>query len=106
MSTGSKTNAMTRRQVLDAVRKASGEKDFIWNGSDEDDRPATEEELRAGVEALSSKRGRPAGSGNKEQVAIRIDRDVLAAFRAGGPGWQTRMNNALREWLKAHPRTR
>ena len=106
MSTGSKTNAMTRKQVLDAVRKASGEKDFIWDGSDADDRPATEEELRAGVEALSRKRGRPAGSGNKEQVAIRIDRDVLAAFRASGPGWQTRMNNALREWLKTHPNTR
>jgi len=25
---------------------------------------------------------------------------VLAAFRAGGPGWQTRMNAALRDWLK------
>lgn len=39
----------------------------------------------------------------KEQVAIRFDRDVLEAFRAGGPGWQTRMNTALKEWLTAHP---
>jgi len=29
--------------------------------------------------------GRPAGSGTKEQVAIRFDKDVLAAFRAAGP---------------------
>jgi len=28
----------------------------------------------------------------------------LAAFRAGGPGWQTRMNQALREWLQTHPK--
>lgn len=47
-------------------------------------------------------RGRPAGSAAKEQVAIRFDKDVLAAFRADGPGWQTRMNNALRQWLKEH----
>ncbi len=46
--------------------------------------------------------GRPAGSGNKEQVPIRFDKDVLAAFRATGRGWQTRMNDALKEWLKEH----
>ena len=45
---------------------------------------------------------RPAGGGNKEQVAIRFDREVLAAFRATGPGWQARMNDALKDWLKTH----
>lgn len=45
--------------------------------------------------ALKRKGGRPAGS-TKEQVALRIDKDVLARFRADGPGWQTRMNDALR----------
>jgi uncharacterized protein (DUF4415 family) len=103
MTTGSKTNAMSRKQVLGAARNVPKEKDFVWDGSNEDDRPASEEELQAGLEAQRRKRGRPAGSGNKEQVAIRVDRDVLAAFRAGGPGWQTRMNDALREWLKTHP---
>ncbi|EIC30334.1 MULTISPECIES: BrnA antitoxin family protein [Methylomicrobium] len=38
----------------------------------------------------------------KEQVAIRFDADVLAAFRATGRGWQTRMNEALKEWLREH----
>jgi uncharacterized protein (DUF4415 family) len=41
---------------------------------------------------------------NKKSTTIRFDSDVLEAFRAGGPGWQTRMNAALREWLKTHPR--
>jgi uncharacterized protein (DUF4415 family) len=45
--------------------------------------------------------GRPPGS-HKTATTIRFDDDVLAAFRAGGPGWQTRMNGALRDWLKAH----
>lgn len=99
---GSKTNAMSRKEVLAAVRAVPPEKSFVWNGQDEDDRPATEEELRAGVDAYRKQRGRPAGSGNKEQVAIRFDNDVLAAFRAAGPGWQTRMNAALRDWLKDH----
>jgi hypothetical protein len=28
--------------------------------------------------------------------------DVLPAFRATGAGWQTRMNDALRDWLRTH----
>jgi uncharacterized protein (DUF4415 family) len=54
-------------------------------------------------EAITQRRaGRPTGSGNKEQVAIRFDKDVLEAFRATGRGWQTRMNDALKAWLKEH----
>ncbi|WP_062731905.1 BrnA antitoxin family protein [Sphingobium abikonense] len=43
-----------------------------------------------------TKVGRPRGS-NKEQVSLRIDKDVLERFRAGGPGWQSRINEALRK---------
>ena len=69
---------------------------------DSDDRPATAEELLAGLAAYRKKRGRPAGSGTKEQVAIRFDHKVLEAFRTAGPGWQTRMNDALKDWLHTH----
>jgi uncharacterized protein (DUF4415 family) len=34
--------------------------------------------------------------GAKEQVSLRIDRDVLDYFQEGGPGWQERINEALR----------
>ncbi len=51
---------------------------------------------------LKPKRGRPASTVTKEQVAIRFDPNVLAAFRASGPGWQTRMNAILADWLKSH----
>jgi len=43
--------------------------------------------------------------GDKEQVAIRVDKDILAFFRATGSGWQTRLNAALREWLNTHSHT-
>jgi uncharacterized protein (DUF4415 family) len=72
---------------------------YVWDGQDEDDRPLTHEEMQAGIEAYRRQRGRTTGS-NKESTTIRFDRDVLAAFRAGGPGWQTRMNAALRDGLK------
>jgi uncharacterized protein (DUF4415 family) len=38
----------------------------------------------------------PALPGAKEIVSLRIDRDVLDFFQDGGPGWQDRINTALR----------
>ena len=35
--------------------------------------------------------------GVKEQVSLRIDQDVLEFFQEGGPGWQERINDALRK---------
>lgn len=40
--------------------------------------------------------GRPKGSA-KQPVSLRLDKDVVARFRADGPGWQSRMNEALRK---------
>ena len=41
--------------------------------------------------------GRPKAKNPKVAVSIRLDRDVVDRFKATGPGWQTRMNDALRE---------
>ena len=54
--------------------------------------------VKATIDAIRRTRG-PNKNPTKEQVAIRFDREVLVAFRADGPGWQTRMNDALKEWL-------
>jgi uncharacterized protein (DUF4415 family) len=35
--------------------------------------------------------------GAREMVSLRIDRDVLDFFQEGGPGWQDRINAALRK---------
>jgi uncharacterized protein (DUF4415 family) len=50
-------------------------------------------------------RGRPVGThkdDTKQAVTVRYSPDVLEAFKATGPGWQARMNDALREWLGQH----
>ena len=61
--------------------------------------------VAATIAAIKRVRG-PGRSPAKEQVAIRLDPDVLGAFRAGGPGWQTRVNAALKEWLASQPAKR
>jgi uncharacterized protein (DUF4415 family) len=106
--TGSKTTSTTLAEMKAVRARGASKTDlprvqtpYVWDGKSEDERPLTREEIQHGVEAYRRRRGRPAGS-DKESTTIRFDRDVLAAFRASGPGWQTRMNAALRDWLKTH----
>lgn len=56
-----------------------------------------------GIADLRSKRGRPAVApeDRKEQIALRVDKDVLEWFRAQGAGWQTRMNAVLKAYRDA-----
>ena len=51
---------------------------------------------------LKPKGGRPRTDNPKVFTGIRLDPDVLDAFRATGKGWQTRINAALKEWLRDH----
>jgi len=56
-------------------------------------------------EQIVARRGRPVGSNKadaKVAVKLRLDPDVLAALRATGRGWQTRVNDTMREWVKTH----
>lgn len=53
-------------------------------------------------ELLQPRRGRPPLAQPKEHVNLRIDADILQAFRSKGRGWQTRVNAALRDWLRSH----
>jgi uncharacterized protein (DUF4415 family) len=48
------------------------------------------------------KRGRPVGSTKadaKQNITLRLDPDVITGWRETGPGWQARMNDALRAAL-------
>lgn len=47
-------------------------------------------------------RGRPKAEQTKERISIRLSHDVVERFRASGDGWQTRMDAALKDWLKTH----
>lgn len=76
---------------------------------DEDNPEWTEEMFNQSVrfdalpESLQAKlRGRPKAAETKERITIRLSQDVVKRFRASGDGWQTRMDAALKDWLKDH----
>jgi uncharacterized protein (DUF4415 family) len=62
--------------------------------ADPDAVPLTDAEWAAVKPRLG--RGRPPLPGAKQPVKLRLDPDLLAALRASGPGWQTRVNDLLR----------
>jgi uncharacterized protein (DUF4415 family) len=76
--------------------------------SDPDAQPMTDEQLSRMrplyqvhpefvAKWLRRKRGRPTLPARKQQVTLRLDQDVVEHFRSTGPGWQTRINDALRK---------
>jgi uncharacterized protein (DUF4415 family) len=44
----------------------------------------------------------PQKAPTKRLVTMRLSPDIVDTFRATGSGWQTRIDNALRDWLKTH----
>jgi uncharacterized protein (DUF4415 family) len=71
----------------------------------QDARPALDvfEELfgPAAAETVKRRRGRPVKADRKVNQTLRLDADVLDAYRRNGRGWQTLMNQVLREHMPA-----
>lgn len=70
----------------------------------EEDARENPDMIRLGDEALeewfqAAQLARP--SGEKEKISIRLDESVLAFFRAGGRGYQSRINDVLRTYVLA-----
>jgi len=80
--------ARVRREAVEGVEPAY-----------DADSPDASALLRA--EIAKRRRGRPSGL-TKVSTTIRFDADVLAALKASGKGWQTRVNEAVRDWLRTH----
>lgn len=83
----------------DARRRARASLDKM---TDEEDRAITEAALadpdaQPVDDLFRRKRGRPPLPETKEKVSLRLDRDLVEHFRAKGGGWQTRLNDTLRE---------
>jgi uncharacterized protein (DUF4415 family) len=109
-----RSRAEARRRALEYADSISDEEDARLTAaaeSDPDNPPLTEENwkrMRPAHEvhphlvrkSLERKRGRPASENPKQQVTLRLDPDILEHFRAGGPGWQTAINDALRKAMK------
>ena len=63
---------------------------------------ATMKPVRAEHPGLQSRVCRPQVVAQKSSISVRLDEAIVASFRATGQGWQSRINEVLRDWLKEH----
>ena len=66
----------------------------------------TDEDFARGtlhINGVPVRRGRPKADKRKTLLSVRLDDDVIAHFRATGPGWQSRINDALRKAARLRP---
>jgi uncharacterized protein (DUF4415 family) len=47
-------------------------------------------------------RGRPRATHPKERINIRLSYEVVTHFKSSGDGWQTRIDAALKDWVRTH----
>lgn len=57
--------------------------------------------LPASLQAKLRTRG-PQKAPTKERITIRLSPEVVEPFKATGAGWQSRLDAALKDWLKSH----
>ncbi len=94
---GSKQNLTERQQILESMKTPLVGGYFVWDGENEDDRPLSREEMRAGI-----LKAQQLNTNGKTEIALQVDNEIVAYFRATGQNWQNRMNDALKEWLREH----
>jgi uncharacterized protein (DUF4415 family) len=106
--------AKARSRARELVHNITDEEDAaltVASEADPDNPPITDAQWRRMRPAhlvrpelvarqLRRERGRPKSETTKQQVTLRIDRDVLEKYRATGDGWQSRINAALRKAAK------
>jgi uncharacterized protein (DUF4415 family) len=69
--------------------------------SDPDAQPLTPKQLKEMV-PLRTLRGRPKSDNKKLLVSVRYSPEVVAYFKSTGEGWQSRMDEAVREYVEQH----
>jgi len=69
--------------------------------SDRDAQPLTPKQLKEMV-PLRTLRGRPKSDNKKLLISVRYSPEVVAYFKSTGEGWQSRMDEALREYVEQH----
>jgi uncharacterized protein (DUF4415 family) len=94
------------KPVSPGFREGRGYTQADWDEV-EDNPELTEEELKEMrpfrevfpelAASIDRKLGRPKAENPKKAISLRLDQDVIERFKAGGDGWQSRMNEALRK---------
>lgn len=71
--------------------------------SDPNAQPLTAKQLQSMI-PMRTLRGRPKSANTKQLVSMRYSREVLAYFKSTGEGWQSRIDQVLRDYVARNSR--
>jgi uncharacterized protein (DUF4415 family) len=97
----SKPSAFSKKQKVAAIAAAPDKVNDTECPYDPNDADSVAAFWAKGKVRLPGQRG-PQKRPTKVAVTVRYSPEVVAYFKATGEGWQTRMNDALREYVKQH----
>ena len=92
---------ITRISLEDAIRR-KGEGRTDWERLRREEEAGLEPERDPDEGEFDWSRAQVTMPRPKQAISVRLDADVLNFFRAGGRGYQTRINAVLRSYMKAH----
>lgn len=96
---GSKITSLTSEQMRAAAARGEDRSDWARVRREANADPAAAEQNRKIGKLIARKPGRPVVGEAKEAISLRVPVSVLAQWKASGPGWQTRMVEALEKAL-------
>ena len=97
---------MSKTSKRPAIVPPTPEEDAAITAAAESDpaaQPLTDAQLAAMV-PMRSLRGRPKSESRKLLLSVRYSPEVVAYFKSTGEGWQTRMDDVLKEYVERHSR--
>jgi len=99
--TGKKVDLLTDEEDAAVVRE-SIEDDTVWSEKQLSQfKPIEDSALPESIKE-KVRRGRPKSLLPKKPISIRFSSEVIKYFKASGKGWQTRMDDVLREYVAKH----
>jgi len=97
---GSKVTVKSIEQMRAARRRGGSRTDWARVRREAGKEPGAAEKNRAIGDLVKRKRGRPVVGEPKTAVSLRVPNSTLQGWKATGPGWQTRMAEALGKVLR------
>ena len=99
---GSKIIQMTSEEIHAMLERGESLSRPLPEGQEPDLSDPDNPDCTAAIQAVTYGLKRTNNETGKIFTGLPLDAEILQAFRSSGNGWQNRINEALREWLKTH----
>lgn len=91
-----------RKNIKSNLKKSDR---HVIQASEYDELPELTDDMfeRAVYKVSGKEKPKPKSRATKQVVSLRLPKEVIDYFQSEGTNWQTKINHALKNWIKHHP---